>query len=250
MKTKSLIAVNVVMILACVLMGILGYISAKDGFNKALQMKAESDVNALNEILNYRYAGDWRIEGNALYKGDKKINDDNSIVDALSQVCDGKVTIFQGDTRIATTVTNAEGKRSVGTKASDTVIDAVLKRGENFVGEANVMGELHHAAYHPLKSASGQIIGMLFVGVSTQKNEMDDVINSFVFSTIVAIAIIVVVCAGALSFIIGKIINMLDEVVEAVEKISGGDLRIADLEVHSAEKLEFWLSVLMKCARN
>ncbi len=237
LKKKSMVAVNLAIIFACVLMGILGYISAKDGFNQALQMKAESDVKALNEILNYRYAGDWRIDGNALYKGDKKINDDNSIVDALSQVCDGKVTIFQGDTRVATTVTNAEGKRSVGTKASDTVIDAVLKRGENFVGEANVMGELHHAAYHPLKSASGQIIGMLFVGVSTQKNEMDSVINSFIFSTVAAIAIIVVICAGALSYIIGKIINMLDEVVNAVEKIAGGDLRIADLEIRSSDEI-------------
>ena len=237
LKSKSIIAVNLVVIFACVLMGILGYISANDGFKKALQMKAESDVKALNEILTYEYAGDWRIENNLLYKGEQQIDGNEKIVDSLSAVCDGKVTIFKGDTRVATTVTNAEGKRSIGTQASAEVIQKVLKNGENFVGQANVMGEEHHAAYRPLKDAAGKIIGMLFVGVSTQKNEMDDVINSFVFSTVAALFVIVLICAGASNFFIGKIINMLDEVVNAVEKIAGGDLRIEDLKIRSKDEI-------------
>ncbi|MBQ7704731.1 MAG: cache domain-containing protein [Selenomonadaceae bacterium] len=237
LKSKSIIAVNLVVIFACVLMGILGYISANDGFKKALQMKAESDVKALNEILTYEYAGDWRIENNLLYKGDKQIDGNEKLVDSLSAVCDGKVTIFKGDTRVATTVTNAEGKRSVGTQASAEVIQKVLKNGENFVGQANVMGEEHHAAYRPLKNSAGQIIGMLFVGVSTQKNEMDEVINSFVFSTVAALFVIVLICAGASNFFIRKIINMLDEVVNAVEKIAGGDLRIEDLKIRSKDEI-------------
>ena len=177
LKAKSAVAINLAIIFACVCMGILGYISANDGFKKALEMKAESDVKSLNEILNYRYAGDWNLRGGILYKGDEQIDGNNAVVDDLSAVCDGKVTIFRGDTRVATTVTNDAGQRSVGTKASQAVIDAVLTRGENFVGQANVMGEEHHAAYRPLKDSAGKIIGMLFVGVSTQKNEMDDVIS-------------------------------------------------------------------------
>ncbi len=237
LKTKSAIAVNLAIIFACVCMGILGYISANDGFKKALEMKAESDVKALNEILNSRYDGEWQIVNGDLYKGETKMDDAENIVDSLSAVCDGKVTIFKGDTRVATTVTNDAGQRSVGTKASQAVIDRVLTRGESFVGQANVMGEEHHAAYQPLKSASGKVIGMLFVGVSTQKNEMDEVIHDFVFSTAVAALIIVLISAGALRFFIGKIINMIDEITEAMKKISGGDLRIADLAIKSSDEI-------------
>lgn len=237
LKTKAALAVNLAIIFACVCMGILGYVSANDGFKKALQMKAESDVRALNEILDSRYAGDWQILSDGLYKGDTKIDGANSIVDSLSAICDGKVTIFSGDTRVATTVTNGDGQRSVGTKASQEVIDRVLKGGENFVGQANVMGEEHHAAYRPLKNAAGQIVGMLFVGVSTQKNEMDEVIHSFVFSTAVAAIIIVLISAGALRFFIGKIIGMIDEIADAMRKISGGDLRIADLSIRSDDEI-------------
>ena len=237
LKAKSAVAINLAIIFACVCMGILGYMSANDGFKKALEMKAESDVKSLNEILNYRYAGDWNLRDGILYKGDEQIDGNNAVVDDLSAVCDGKVTIFRGDTRVATTVTNDAGQRSVGTKASQAVIDAVLTRGENFVGQANVMGEEHHAAYRPLKDSAGKIIGMLFVGVSTQKNEMDDVINSFIFSTVVAALVIVAISAGASSFFIGKVVSMLDEVAAAMKKISDGDLRIADLAIRTNDEI-------------
>lgn len=113
----------------------------------------------------------------------------------------------------------ASGKRAVATKASAEVIENVLKNGRDFVGQANVMGEPHHAAYLPLK------------------NEMDEVINNFIFSTLSAAVIIVVVCTGILNFFIGKIIAMLDEVILAMKKISGGDLRIADLEIRTDDEI-------------
>ena len=237
LKAKSMIAVTIALVIACIMMGILGYISANDGFSKALQMKASSDVKSLAAVLNYQYEGDWRIENDILYKGNQKMDGADDVVDELSKLCEGKVTIFKGDTRVATTVVDASGKRAVGTKASAEVIENVLKNGKDFMGQANVMGEPHHAAYLPLKNAGGQIIGMLFVGVSTQKNEMDEVINSFIFSTLLAAVVIVVVCTGILNFFIGKIIGMLDEIVLAMKKISSGDLRIADLEIRTNDEI-------------
>ena len=116
LKTKSVIAVNVIVVIACVLMGIIGYLRAGEVFAKALEMKASADVRALAEILNYRYEGDWHLRDGLLYKGEKQMDAANDLVDSLSRVCDGKVTIFNGDTRVATTVKNAEGNRAVGTK--------------------------------------------------------------------------------------------------------------------------------------
>ena len=222
-------------ILACIFMGILGYKSANDGFSKALDMKAEGDVNALLEIINYRYAGDWNIKDGALYKGEVKFDDADEVVDSLAQVTGGKVTIFKGDTRVATNVKDASGKRQVGTKASQAIIDAVLTKGENFVGTANVVGEEHHAAYRPLKNSSGKIVGMLFVGVSV--HTMDDVTGSLVTAIIITMVVIVVVSAILANFGVGKMLGTLDEVVQAMEKIADGDLRISDLEVKSQDEI-------------
>ena len=235
LKQKSVFAINAAIIFACICMGVLGYMSASSGFSKALEMKAEGDAGALIEIINYRYPGDWKIEGGELFKGDTKFDGADKIVDELATVTGGKVTIFKGDTRIVTNVKDAAGSRQVGTKASQAIIDAVLNKGENFLGTANVVGEEHYAAYRPLKDSAGKNIGMLFVGVSV--HEMDDVTSSLITSIIVAMLVIVVICAVVSNFFVSKILGTLDAVVKAMDKISNGDLRIDDIKIETQDEI-------------
>ena len=236
LKTKSILAVNTIIIIVCILMGIIGYFRAGEVFAKALEMKASADVSALSEILNYRYEGDWHLEKGILFKGEQQMDGADSLVDSLSQVCGGKVTIFNGDTRVATTVKNAQGARAVGTKASETVIDNVINQGKNFVGEAMVMGEQHYAAYQPIKDTTGKTIGMLFVGVSV--HEMNNMLIDLILSsTALAIVVIVLICIVASNFFIGKMIGQLDSVVDAMKNISGGNLQIGDLEIKSRDEI-------------
>ena len=76
---------------------------------------------------------------------------------------------------------------------------------------------------------------MLFVGVSV--HEMDDVVNQLVLSIALAVVVIVILCILASNFFIGKVVGQLDEVVVALKKISGGNLRIEDLEVRSDDEI-------------
>ncbi len=235
LKTKSILAVNTIVIVSCVIMGVIGYFRAEEGFAKALEMKATADVQSLSEILNNRYAGDWHLEDGKLFKGKEQMDGADDIVDSLSQICKGKVTIFNGDTRVATTVKNAQGQRAIGTKASDAVIDNVIMQGKFFAGEANVMGEEHYAAYQPIKDAAGKTIGMLFVGVSV--HEMDDVVKELIYSIALAIVVVVVLCVIVSNLFIGKIIGQLAAVVGAMKKIAGGNLRINDLEIKTQDEI-------------
>ncbi|MBQ4404776.1 MAG: methyl-accepting chemotaxis protein [Selenomonadaceae bacterium] len=235
LKSKAIVAVNAIVIVACVLMGVIGYLRAEEGFARALQMKAAGDVQTLTEIVNNRYYGDWHLANGILFKGTQQIDGVNEIADFLSNICGGKVTIFNGDTRVATTVKDAAGNRQVGTKASEAVIDNVLTQGKFFVGKASVMGEDHYAAYQPLKDTSGKTIGMLFVGVSV--HEMDDVVDNLILSIALAVVVIVILCGLASNFFIGRMVGQVEEVVNAMKKISGGNLRIADLEIKSNDEL-------------
>ncbi len=235
LKGRVVLAVNALVIISCVIMGILGYKSAQSGFSQALEMKADADVKSLSELLNYRYEGDWNLRDGYLYKGATKIDDADEIVDSLAQVTGGKITIFKGDTRVVTNVKDESGKRQTGTKASQAVIDNVLTKGEKFLGTANVMGEEHHAAYVPLKDAAGKIIGMLFVGVSV--HEMDGVVQSLIMSIILALAAIVVGCVVLSNVFVGKLLGALEKVVDVTKKIAGGDLRIDDLEIKSNDEI-------------
>ena len=235
LKNKAILAVTAIVVVACVLMGVIGYIRVEDAFAKALELKAESNVQSLSEILNYRYEGDWNLRDGVLYKGETKMEGADQIVDSLSAICEGKVTIFKGDERVSTTVKDASGKRSVGTKGSPLVTQVVLDKGKNFLGKANVAGEEHYAAYQPLNDKTGKTIGMLFVGVSV--HEMDSVTNDFIVTTIIGVIAVVIVCIFLSNYFIGQMVDKLNSVVKAMKQVAEGNLRIPDLNVVTDDEI-------------
>jgi methyl-accepting chemotaxis protein len=98
--------------------------------------------------------------------GDHALNGDFDGVDRVKALVGGTATVFMGDTRITTNVTKPDGSRAVGTPlAKGKVHDAVLGRGEPYRGEAKILGRPFFVAYDPIKDASGQVIGILYVGV-------------------------------------------------------------------------------------
>ena len=228
LQTKAVLAFNFFVAIICACMGVLGYRSADEGFGISLQMKAESNVQSILEIMQYKYPGDWQIVDGALFKGTEQMNGNTEIVDYMGELCKGHVTIFQGDTRVATTVKKADGQRSTGTKASEKVIGEVLRGGKNYTGVAEVVGAEYNCAYSPIKDASGTIVGMLFVGLTAQ--EMD-IQKNFIMSVIVSTLVIMTVLGVLSWFVIGKQMKKLVDVSEALGKVSAGDLRIPDLPV-------------------
>ena len=129
-------------------------------------IKAQSDLATCAEIVNLKYPGDWRVENGILYKGQSQISLQNEVVDSLSELTGDTVTIFLNDTRVSTTVRGSDGERAIGTKVSDAVAKKVLKNGEHYLGEANVVGQIYQTAYEPIRDPHGNILGMLYVGIS------------------------------------------------------------------------------------
>lgn len=150
------------------LMGIYATSVVSDRLEIAAEEKLMSDLKTGGHIIDQAYPGTWRIAEGQLYKGDTLINDQHDIVDHIGNLTGDSVTIFSGDTRVATNVTK-EGQRMVNTQVSEQVRQAVLDNGETFLGKADVVGTINYAAYQPIKDASGKIIGIWFVGVPSTK---------------------------------------------------------------------------------
>ena len=235
LRTKAVVGFSVFITAACILIGVLGYKSANDGFAQSLQMKAESNVTSGIKLFEYRYPGAWHIEDGKLYKGSEPIDGNNNVADSLGTIFKGHVTIFRGDTRVATTVKNPDGSRAVGSKASDKIIDAVLNKGNDYTGVAEVIGEEYHCAYEPLKDDNDKIVGMLFVGLSV--HQLDDVHMSLLRNIIVTIAAVLLVIGVLAWFVIGKAMKPLEEVAANLLKISAGDLKIPDLAIKTDDEI-------------
>jgi two-component system NtrC family sensor kinase len=134
----------------------------------------------------------------------------------------GTATIFQNDLRISTNVKNLEGKRAIGTRVSKEVNKAVLEEGKPWIDRAFVVNDWYIAAYEPIKSIEGEIIGILYVGM-LEKPYIDlrnDVMLTFTGIAIICVAILLII----LYFITSTIIHPLQSMVVATNKIAQGDL--------------------------
>jgi len=93
------------------------------------------------------------------------------VVDDIMRMSNITCTIFQkmdnnSMLRVATNVKLKNGNRAVGTYIPNTspVVQTVL-RGETFKGKAYVVNKNYITAYQPLKDSSGNIVGIIYVGV-------------------------------------------------------------------------------------
>lgn len=118
------------------------------------------------------------MAGKSALRQNRQKDVESPVVDKVRSLVGGTCTIFQrmnpqGDMlRVSTNVTLESGERAIGTfipathpdGALDPIIAAVLK-GETYIGRAFVVNAWYIAAYEPIRSAKGDVIGMLYVGV-------------------------------------------------------------------------------------
>lgn len=171
--------------------------------------------------LEKKYSGDWKIDGDKLYKGDKLLNNDVDFVDEVKNKANCEVTIFLKDTRITTTILK-DGKRVVGTQASEVVIEKVLKNGGEYTGDIKILEKPYKVKYMPLKDSSGAIVGMLFIGI--EQSIINKQINSLMFIVIIITLIIAILSTIVMILFTEGIIKPLKLTISHLETISKGDL--------------------------
>jgi two-component system NtrC family sensor kinase len=135
----------------------------------------------------------------------------------------GTATLFQDDLRIATNVLDDRGQRAVGTRVSREVKEAVLDRGETYVGRAFVVTAWYITAYRPIKDIAGRTIGMLYVGM-LERPYVD--LRNRVMATFAGMAgLCVLFLLVLLAFLARRITRPLAVMVDATGRIAQGDLK-------------------------
>lgn len=124
-------------------------------------------------------------------------------LDGIKEETENEVTIFSGNTRYATTVTN-NGQRAVGTTMSAAVEAKVISGGEVYTGTADILGQKHYVCYEPLLDKNGQTVGAYFAGASSA--ESDALTKSMTFTVIIVAAVAASVSLFIIGFISTKMI--------------------------------------------
>lgn len=140
---------------------------------KMRSMVQDTTMEGLENLCQSIYAayeaidsGDYRLEGDMLYKGDYCVTEHEEVIDNFVKGSNADVTIFYGDTRRATSLRDkSTGERILGTKASDAVISTVIKEGKTYeTSDVIINGEQYYAFYMPVFDSAGKCVGMVFAG--------------------------------------------------------------------------------------
>jgi two-component system NtrC family sensor kinase len=134
----------------------------------------------------------------------------------------GTATIFQNDLRISTNVKKADGTRAIGTRVSKEVYNQVILKGIPWTARAFVVKDWYITAYEPIRNLTGDIIGMLYVGIL--ETPYIDLRNRVLFNFL-AVALLSVVLLIVIAFFTAtRTTKPLKELIIATKEAAKGDL--------------------------
>ena len=152
--------------------------------------------------------------------------DINQVLDGLKERMGCEFTIFQGDTRAYSTVTQ-NGQRVVGTKLASNLCDIVLTQGQSYVGQADILGESYLCSYVPTKNESGEIDGLIFAGISV--TDAETATGRIINYAMAISAAVIILCIIFLTFYIKKTVSIpLGKITQAAMEIEQGELGLAE----------------------
>jgi methyl-accepting chemotaxis protein len=166
-----------------------------------------------------------RLVGGKLQAGEMILDGDTGLVDRVHELVGGVATIFRGTTRVATNVTTADGKRATGTElAPGPAYDSVVIRHQRYAGGANILGEPYVTVYDPILSASGEFLGILFVGERLTAFEATASVARDRILLGAGAAMLLV--ALGFSLIAARLFRPLVGLTEAMRRLAGHDLAV------------------------
>lgn len=240
LKTKIILLSVVPVILLGALLSIFASFQLRSGIYEEAYSGMHATTLAVRDIFETGNTGEYHLDDNGeLWKGDTiNISQSNKIVDQIKQSTNFDVTVFYKDTRYLTTLVNSKGERQTNTKASEKVINAVLKNGKDYKADnVDIEGTRYIVYYIPLfLEKSVEPIGMVFLGIpqSTVNKRIQNVQTELFL-----IILIIILGVSTISYTLtNKIMKALSASINNVKKIAAGNLNVTVAEKYKARKDE------------
>lgn len=170
--------------------------------------------------------GSYMYTNNKFYKGKRNISDNTKFFDDFSHEVDLQVTVFYGNTRVATSLVDEEGNRMIGTEALPEIYEQVVNQGQDYYSDhVEIAGKTYYAMYCPLYQHNAEeIIGMTFVGL--EKSTINSIYVANFMKNLIILIVIFAFGIIATVFSVKVIIRAIQEVIEKLNRLADGQLNV------------------------
>lgn len=163
----------------------------------------------------------FRQVNGTVFAGDVKVTDDYTIVDRMKEFTGTDLSLFYMDKRIVTTLTNEDGSRYVGTRATEIWNNYVQFGMDYFDENVDINGVGYFGYYIPVHSEDNIIIGMGFAGIpSADINSAIRQLNTAAISACIILCFIsLIVCV----LVAKRLLRIQNGIMEYLREIDGGN---------------------------
>lgn len=223
LRIKIMLVALFPMILMAVIVGITAARNMREGMQQEMMYALETEAQSLEQLYNAVNDDAYSVSGDKLMKGSFNVTDETDFLDSLVEGTEMQVTLFYGDTRMATTLKDQSGKRLIGTKADESIAKAVTQDGRT-VEDYNVTidGEKYYACYAPLKDSGDKVVGMTFAGKPVK--QVEALISQRTREIIIVETVLVLIALVVIFILTRSIQTGLQAAEKAVHSLSNGDL--------------------------
>ena len=226
MVRSIILVASFLALLMSAVIGVIGHNHIKKAYYTSFSEGLHAAAILLEDELSHEVTGDWYLsEDGQLMKGETAVHDlYQAQLDALNQKTGMHFTLFFGDTRYVTSLTDAEtGKRMEGTKASETVVNEVLNQGNEYLAaNFEIAGQDWYAYYLPLKNSDGSVVGMIFAGRDTSLVEAN--LSAAAKAIIATFVIFFLFNWGVARIIITRSTRSIHDIVNGLKQLEDGEL--------------------------
>ena len=217
-------------IIPVLIMGIVAILISNTVVKNKLLDDAKQKLKATSNAVLAAYdqnAGDYFVNATGdVWKGAYNVSLSTPFIDDIAAKTGIEVTFFYNDTRLVTSLKDADGKRILGSKAGDFLVENVLQDGyEVFTNRVLVDGIFYFGYYVPVhQNNSDEIIGMVFAGMPVK--EIYASLNLITMIFTVAILVILVIAVIGCLLVSRGIAKSIRNSMDVVKQISEGNLNV------------------------
>lgn len=217
-------------IIPVLVMGIVAILISNTVVKNKLLDDAKQKLKATSNAVLAAYdqnAGDYFVNATGdVWKGAYNVSLSTPFIDDIAAKTGIEVTFFYNDKRLVTSLKDADGKRILGSKAGDFLVENVLQDGnEVFTNRVLVDGTFYFGYYVPVhQNNSDEIIGMVFAGMPVK--EIYASLNLITMIFTVAILVILVIAVIGCLLVSRGIAKSIRNSMDVVKQISEGNLNV------------------------
>ena len=209
--TTSMLMGLIPLLVAAVTISAVAIYKTKSNLEERVYLQLEACAISVREYF------EWDINEDILEVDEVSLD----FIDSLT-VQDVDLTLFIEDERYITSIYNEDGKRNIGTKASEGIWD-IVKQGEDYYTNGTIIGGREYYVYYtPVSNENGKIVGMAFAGMPeslVNENIMSNTMSMVLVAVCTAVFCIVIIVLIAL-----RIRKSIIGIADYTHELSSGSL--------------------------